>query len=168
MEPNSVPDVGLRHSRSRLVNAVLLLVIASTLSCSDHGEAASVEANFAAPILLFSGTGTSPGDVAALETILQNAHLDYSVVSSSSLNKMSQARLLRHRLLVIPGGNFIDIGKGLTPATTTNVRNAVHNGLNYLGICAGAFLAGDMVYNSFNLTSGVRFGFYSAENDGIR
>jgi glutamine amidotransferase-like uncharacterized protein len=106
--------------------------------------------------------------VAALETILQNAHLDYSLANSSRLNKMSEAQFERHRLLIIPGGNFIDIGNGLTPATTTNIRNAVHNGLNYLGICAGAFLAGDMVYNSFNLTSGVKFGFYSAESRGVR
>jgi glutamine amidotransferase-like uncharacterized protein len=42
--------------------------------------------------------------------------------------------------------------------------------LNYLGICAGAFLAGDGHghYNSANLTSGVQFGFYSAEARGIR
>jgi glutamine amidotransferase-like uncharacterized protein len=40
--------------------------------------------------------------------------------------------------------------------------------MNYLGICAGGFLAGNSGYNSFNLTSGVKFGFYSAENQGVR
>ena len=40
--------------------------------------------------------------------------------------------------------------------------------MNYLGICAGAFLAGHGTYNSLNLTSGVRFGFYAAERRGIR
>jgi glutamine amidotransferase-like uncharacterized protein len=44
----------------------------------------------------------------------------------------------------------------------------VRNGLNYLGICAGAFFAGDSPYNGLNLTSGLRFHFYSAENQGIR
>lgn len=168
MEPNSFSEVSLQQNRSRLRNAVLLLAIASTLGCSDHGETASADANSAVPILLFNGTGASRGDVAAVETILQNAHLDYSVANSTRLNKMSEAQLRHHRLLIIPGGNFIDIGESLTPATTTNVRNAVHNGLNYLGICAGAFLAGDLVYNSLNLTSGIRFSFYSAENHGTR
>src|SRR5262249_43960557 len=58
----------------------------------------------------------------------------------------------------------------LTPRTTANIHDAVQGGLNYLGICAGAFLAGDGrgYYNSVNLTSGVRFGFYSAEAKGIR
>jgi hypothetical protein len=32
-------------------------------------------------ILLFTGTGTSPGDVAAVETVLKNNHLEYSTVS---------------------------------------------------------------------------------------
>src|SRR5439155_26081828 len=41
-------------------------------------------------------------------------------------------------------------------------------GLNYLGVCAGAFLAGDSPSNGINLASGVRFGFYSAEEKGIR
>jgi len=46
----------------------------------------------------------------------------------------------------------------------------VQQGVSYLGICAGAFLAGDGrgYYNSLDLTSGVRFGFYAAENRGIR
>jgi sulfopyruvate decarboxylase TPP-binding subunit len=37
------------------------------------------------------------------------------------------------------------------------------------GICARAFLAGKSTYyNGFNLTSGVRFGFYAAENHDLR
>ena len=39
----------------------------------------------------------------------------------------------------------------------------MRSGLNYLGICAGAILAGE----NFDLT-GVRFRFYSAEDRGIR
>jgi hypothetical protein len=59
-------------------------------------------------------------------------------------------------------------GNGLAPSTTANVRNAIQNGLNYLGICAGAFFAGNSPYNGLNLTSGLRFGFYAAEARGIR
>lgn len=121
-----------------------------------------------APILLFRGTGTSSGDVAAVETILTDSRLDYSTVSSSQLNAMSQAQLRQSRLLIIPGGNFITMGNSLTSNTTGNIRRAVENGLNYLGICAGAFLAGNSPFHGLNLTSGVRFGFYSAEAQGIR
>ena len=77
---------------------------------------------------------------------------------------------MAYRMVIVPGGNFMAMSASLTPRTTAAVHDAVQAGVNYLGICAGAFLAGDGrgYYNSFNLASGVRFGFYSAENRGIR
>jgi len=121
-----------------------------------------------APILLFAGTGTSPGDVAAVEAVLNSNHFSYSTVNSSQLNKMAEFQIRSYRLLIVPGGNFVDIGNGLTSTTTANIRNAVQDGSNYLGICAGAFFAGNSPYNGLNLTSGVRFGFYAVESQGIR
>ena len=106
-------------------------------------------------MLLFNGTGTSPNDVAAVETILNGNHLNYSTVNSSQLNQMTESQIQEYRLLIFPGGNFIDIGNSLTSSTTANIRNAVQNGLNYLGVCAGGFLAGNSgYYNGLNLTSG--------------
>ena len=125
--------------------------------------------NPSAPILLFNGTGTSPNDVAAVESVLSANHLDYTTANSRRLNRMTSSEIRVHRLIIIPGGNFIHIGKGLTPAATATLRSAVENGVNYLGICAGAFLAGKITgYNSLNLTRGVQFGFYAAENQGFQ
>jgi glutamine amidotransferase-like uncharacterized protein len=123
-----------------------------------------------APILLFNGTGTSTGDVAAIETILEERHLAYATVNTRQLNGMSESQLKAHRLLIVPGGNFLTMGSGLTPGTTSHIHNAVQGGLSYLGICGGAFLAGQGhgSYNSLDLTSGVRFGFYAEESRGIR
>jgi glutamine amidotransferase-like uncharacterized protein len=140
---------------------VIASLISAMTGCAVHDDKG-------APVLLFNGTGTSPNDVAAVETILSNNHLTYAMVNSSRLNAMSESEIRGHRLLIVPGGNFIDIGNGLTSGTTANIRNAVQNGLSYLGICAGGFFAGDSPYNGLNLTSGVRFGFYSAEAQGIR
>jgi len=119
------------------------------------------------PILLFNGAGTSPNDVKAVEAILADNHLDYATVNSRQLNGMSESQLMPYRLLIIPGGNYQDMGDGLARTTTSNIHNAVQGGLNYLGICAGGLLAGDGSYSSLNLTSGVRFGFYTAVNQGI-
>ena len=121
-------------------------------------------------ILLFGGAGTSPNDVAAVEAILKDNQLTYAKVNSEELKGMSEAQLMAYKLLIIPGGNFIDVGQGLTPDTFTTIRKAIEGGLNYYGICAGAFLAGDggKYYSSLNLTKGVRFGFYSAEAQGFR
>jgi len=138
-------------------------------NASDAATSARLTSSGLVPILLFDGTGTSPGDVAAVETILNSNHLNYSTVNSSQLNHISESQLRGYRLLIVPGGNFIDIGNSLNASTTATIRNAVQNGLNYLGICGGGFFAGNSgYYNGLNLTSGVSFSFYSAENQCIR
>lgn len=124
------------------------------------------ESNGAPPILLFNGTGVSPNSVRALEAILKDSRLQYATVNSRQLNGMNESQLMSHRLLIVPGGNFITIGDHLTPGTAANIRQAVQGGLNYLGICAGGLLAGDAPSNSFHLTD-VRFGFYAEVNRGI-
>jgi glutamine amidotransferase-like uncharacterized protein len=122
------------------------------------------------PILLFSGTGTSQNDVAAIEAILNQQALRYERVDSERLSAMHQSQIQSYRLLIVPGGNFVDMANGLTAGTIANVRKAVKSGMNYLGICAGGFLAGSFPapYKGFDLTSGVKFGFYSAGERGIR
>jgi Peptidase family S51 len=163
-----------------LIIASLVLMSAAMIGCQKGTRAKGANTSAAAtskpltsediaPILLFIGTGTSQNDVVAIEEILKTNHLTYSTVNSSQLNEMSELQMRGYRLLMVPGGNFIDMGNSLTPGTATNIRNAVQNGLSYAGICAGAFLAGNSThYNGFNLTSGVKFGFYAAENQGIR
>jgi glutamine amidotransferase-like uncharacterized protein len=121
-----------------------------------------------APILLFNGTGTSPNDVEAIKNILSSNHLDFLLANSARLNGLDTNQLRKYKLIIIPGGNFIDIGKSLTEKTTRNIQKAVQQGLNYLGICAGGFLAGDTRNNSFNFTNGVQFKFYAAQYKGIR
>jgi len=121
-----------------------------------------------ASILLFNGRGTSPNDVAAIEEILRERGWRYSTASSSRLDGMGESELKNYRLLVVPGGNFIDIGNGLAPGTTIKLRGAVESGVSYLGICAGAFFAGASPYNGLNLTGGVRFPFYALEDRGVR
>jgi len=159
----------MKHLLSRSGIDLALLAI-STVLISWTFTACDVrdDQSGSAPILLFNGTGISPNDVQALEGILKGQHLNYSKVNSSQLSQMSESKLREYRLLIVPGGNFIDIVNGLTPATTANIRNAVQNGLNYLGICAGAFFAGNSPTNGLNLTSGVKFGFYAAEDRGVR
>src|SRR5262249_3307272 len=126
------------------------------------------KSNESPTILLFNGSGTSPNDVAAIEKILSKNDFSYTTANSRRLNEMGESQLRAYRLLIIPGGNFEQIGNGLTSNATANVRNAVHSGLNYLGICAGAFFAGNSPYNGLNLTSGVKFPFYALEDKGVR
>lgn len=129
---------------------------------------AGCERQGAAPILVFDGDGASPGDVAAIEAVLDGNGLKYTTAGSARLNEMGEAELGAHRLLIVPGGNFIDMAAGLTTRTTAKIHDAVQGGMGYLGICGGAFLAGtSRFYNSVGL-AGVQFRFYAAEKNGIR
>jgi glutamine amidotransferase-like uncharacterized protein len=147
----------MQLSRLRLLLCLLLL----------FGAACTLSKPTMPDVLLFNGRGTSPNDVAALESILRQRHLIYSTANSDRLRAMSEAELKAYRLLIVPGGNFEEIGRGLTADTTSRLRNAVGGGLSYLGICAGAFFAGASP-NGLDLTSGVRFPFYALEGQGIR
>jgi glutamine amidotransferase-like uncharacterized protein len=147
----------MKYPRSS--SRVLLLVFALT-ACGASPDQMP-------PILLFTGRGTSANDVAAVETVLKHRHLDYWTANSRQLNAMNEAQLMKYRLLIIPGGDFIAMSNALGPNATKNIHNAVQHGLNYLGLCGGAFLAGTASYNSLHLAT-VQFGFYSAERRGIR
>ena len=155
--------------KQSLLLASISLIALVAFGCNHADESAvPLNSNTTPPILLFNGTGTSPNDVAAVEMILNQHHLKYSTANSSQMNDMSESRLRTYRLLIVAGGDFVAIGNGLMPSTAAKIHDAVQDGLSYLGICAGGFFAGYSVYNGLNLTSGVRFRFYSVEERGIR
>jgi glutamine amidotransferase-like uncharacterized protein len=118
-------------------------------------------------VLLFNGTGVSPNDVRALAVLLLSRGIRYDVADSAELDAMSPEQLGAHRLLIVAGGNFEDMGNNLKPETSAKIRAAVRGGLNYLGICAGAFMAGNSPYNGINLTDR-RFRFYAISSRGVR
>jgi glutamine amidotransferase-like uncharacterized protein len=144
-----------------------LIAIAVAVSACDRFSAdRDVAPN--ASVVLFAGNGTSPNDVAAFERILTDSAVDYTTATSRQLTALSDAQLRAHRLLIVPGGNFVELGNSLDAETAARLRSAIGHGLNYLGVCAGAFFAGHSPYNGLDLTEGVRFPFYAAENRGIR
>jgi glutamine amidotransferase-like uncharacterized protein len=165
---------------NRSQRAVIIVLIAVSpiafIACGTPGATLGMPAKATAiplaaartpPILLFNGTGTSSSDVAAVEHILSVNNLAYSTASSSQLDAMTETQLKAYKLLIVPGGNSITIGNNLKSSTTTNIHEAVIDGLHYLGICAGGFFGGASIYNGLNLTSGVWFTFYEDESKGI-
>jgi len=140
---------------------LIALVLAAVVACKARHPNA--------PVLVYTGTGTSPNDVIAIVNLLARDQIDHDTATAAELNAMEPAALRHRRLIIVPGGNFIEMGGALTPATTAKVRAAVHDGVHYLGICAGGFLAGRIDgHHSFDLTNGVQFPFYAASRQGIR
>lgn len=152
----------MRNAQRCVQLAFAALMVVAVCACAGSASSRPPE------ILLFAGTGTSPNDVAAIESILHGKDLRYATVNSQQLNEMGESQLMAYRLMIVPGGNFITMGDHWTTGTPAKIHDAVQGGLSYLGICAGAFLAGHGTYTSLNLTSGVRFGFYAAADQGIR
>src|SRR6266852_4436447 len=94
-----------------LIIASLVLISTAFTACGvrgDKGEMPAKGANASAaanptplrsggiaPILLFNGNGTSPNDVAAVETILNSNHLNLRVPKSEGLRLMPPSWFLR-------------------------------------------------------------------------
>jgi hypothetical protein len=135
-------------------------------SASTPAQQANANANVT-PILIFNGTGTSPNDVIAVEKVVSGKGLAYHTANSSQLDAISQSELMAYKLFIVPGGNSITIGNNLSSKATTTVRDAVAQGLNYLGICAGGFFGGYSKYNGLDLTSGKWFNLYADYFKGI-
>jgi hypothetical protein len=86
-------------------------------------------------VLLFIGAGTSSTDVSAVDGILGTLGIGYRTADSSQLNAMSEPQLGGYKLGIIPGGNSITIGEGLTAETSSTIRGAVEDyGVHYLGL----------------------------------
>jgi len=120
-----------------------------------------------APVLIFNGTGTSTNDVTAVKNVVTAAGLAYNTVNSGQLDAMTQSQLQAYKLFIMPGGNALTIGRNLSKNATANLHNAVSQGLNYLGFCAGGYFAGSDTYDNFaNLTGGPWFNVYSNSGRG--
>src|SRR5215831_14745058 len=122
------PPMGSATARFVLTTLLVLISTVFTACHAGSNEGRMHAAADPASILLFNGTGASPGDGAALEKILSNEHLNYSAVDSSRLNGMSESQIREYRLLIVPGGNFEDLGNSLTSSAAANIRNAIQNG----------------------------------------
>ena len=164
----------VRRPQLFLLIASLLVPVVFT-SCGSNSGSSALSAQIplpppipsAEPVLLFTGTGTTPDDVAAVKSLLGTLSVGYTTADSAQLNAMTGPELGGYKLLIVPGGNSIQIGESLTAATASNIHTAVAGyGVHYLGICAGAFFGGYSIYNGVDLT-GVPFDFYADEFKGI-
>lgn len=93
-------------------------------------------------VLLLSSEGTWQAEVESLAYILYHHGTSYREISSRELNQLPLKTLLEFKLFIIPGGNSAHILQSLSIPTRIKLRSAVRtHGLNYLGLCAGAYLA---------------------------
>lgn len=91
--------------------------------------------------VVFAGAGTCEGCAAAVAQLLQQQHYQVRLVDEHQLN---DAALQGVSLYVQPGGSddIMDTLNVLSESQIQRIRDFVQQGGNYLGICAGGYLAG--------------------------
>lgn len=92
--------------------------------------------------LIYDGDSAAYGDPEAIASILDAHGISYKRASSDDINSMSIDELSQYGMIIWPGGYAGQMSSSLTPQARENIRTAVNqNGVGYVGICAGAFIA---------------------------
>lgn len=88
-------------------------------------------------VLMFAGGGTWSAEVADTEANLRAMGIQYDKVAT-----LSGVDYSKYGAVFFPGGNAGPQWNAISGSEASRLKQAISGGLNYLGNCAGAFLAG--------------------------
>ena len=109
---------------------------------SPYVEEVPVEPSATPQVLIYDGVATAFGDTESLASILEQHGMTYQLATSDELNEMSVEQLGKFQLILWPGGYAGVMSASLDGAAREKIRKTVNEqGVSYLGICAGAFIA---------------------------
>ncbi len=95
-----------------------------------------------ADVALYSDRGTWEESVQAAEKMFQWMGYRVELVKADYINRNG---LNRFRILCVPGGNMYYYSQDISPQGKENIRSFIRNGGGYIGICGGAYFAGENV-----------------------
>lgn len=171
---------------------VLTCIAASVSACAPSGgsgdaaNASAVQSGplsiargtraFSIDVLLYNGAGAWSAEVPSIQNILDDHGATYRTVSSSQLNAMTLDELAQYGAIVFPGGYGNQITDSLSTATQERLRRAVRErGLNYVGFCAGSFIAvaptppaGQKAEYGLSIVDGARLTYYYLEEEFVK
>lgn len=125
--------------------------------------------------LIFTGTGSWSAEVTSLKSILSGNGATYETATSAELNAMSLDELEQFGTIIWPGGYGNQMSDSLATSTITKVRTAVRErGVNYVGFCAGSFVAvsptpadGARPEYGLSIVNGSRLKYYYLEQEFV-
>jgi hypothetical protein len=92
--------------------------------------------------LIYRGPGSWKYEIESIKKILFSHGASYMVKSQADFNNMSLEDFRKFKVIMFAGGDAPTVRRVLNPETRAHIRKAVQDfGLNYLGFCAGAWLA---------------------------
>lgn len=93
-------------------------------------------------VLIYSGPGSWKEEIKSLKEILYQNGATYEDLKPNQFNEMSIEDFLKYKVILFAGGDAPTVRNALKPETRARIREAVQKyGMNYLGFCAGAWLA---------------------------
>ncbi|KAJ3196907.1 biotin holocarboxylase synthetase [Irineochytrium annulatum] len=111
-------------------------------------------------VLVYTGAGTAKGSVdSTLRTLRGLLSSSYDVIPVDAATLIKEPWQQSTSLIVLPGGRDLPYVDSLSPAGTERIRDWVHKGGRYLGICAGAYFGSsrvefEMGRNGFEVVGG--------------
>ncbi len=125
-------------SASALIGASTIIAAPALAALSGP---ASAQSEFTPTAYIYSGTGAcAEGCVDAVIALALRNRLPVVLVDEFTLNDgRIQPRV--GDLWIQPGGEALQTAQAMGPRGLERIRNWVSKGVNYLGFCAGAFLA---------------------------
>jgi len=123
--------VGLLAFLSSLVLIIVFMI--------DYNTPSPTQADIA----IYAGRGTWDDSVQAIRNMLEWMNCTVETLDAQHINNIG---LSAFRVLCVPGGNMYDYAQDITLRGKENIRDFVHNGGGYIGICGGAYFASEEVY----------------------
>jgi glutamine amidotransferase-like uncharacterized protein len=96
-----------------------------------------------ADIALYNDKGTDEECVKATKNMFEWMDYTVSLVEADYINKK---RLDKFNILCVPGGNMYQYSQDISPAGKQKIRDFIGGGKAYIGICGGAYFAGEKVF----------------------
>lgn len=94
-------------------------------------------------VAIYGGRGTWGDSVCAIQEMFRWMNYTVELVNAEYINDNG---LGAFRILCIPGGNMYDYAQDISSKGKENIRNFVHDGGGYIGICGGAYFAAEKVF----------------------
>lgn len=125
--------------------------------------------------LIYEGPGSWRAELRSLKNILYSNGATYETLSPDKINRLSRKDFEKYNAIMFVGGNARTVRKNLSKDTRALIREAVQmQGLNYLGFCAGAWLAvapepslNEDVVAGIGVVSGPLLNITSLEKQGL-
>lgn len=124
---------------------IILIIVGTGLTVLTY----SIWLNSSAPqhektvVALYSDQGTWDESVQAAEKMFQWMNCTVKLVNADEINSN---QLGSFRILCVPGGDMYQYAQDISSQGKENIRNFIHSGGGYIGICGGAYFTSERVF----------------------